>query len=299
MSAVISTLRPGLLVSLHTSITGNVRYRTTEIEADHVTSDGARKAAWQTDRFITDAAEHAKGVMARTKTRSLVTSVCTASAFGLLCPEAKREDLMAAINEARELVVRFNAEAMVSTLNFYALIGRVGADDAEAVRAINSEVRELLNTMEYGLQRLDVSAVRDAANRARGLAQMLSPAAAEKAQAAIEAARTAARKIVKAGEAASIAIDEVTLATIRASRTAFLDIDPDDTILAPEIQDPTIPPRAVDLIIDVEVDAEDLANETNETNEAGEAGEAIDEPSIPRSDAGRLFAALELDLMDP
>ncbi len=41
-----STLRPGLLVSLKTSVTGNVVYRRKDIEPDHRTKDGVQRARW-------------------------------------------------------------------------------------------------------------------------------------------------------------------------------------------------------------------------------------------------------------
>lgn len=238
----ISTLRPGLLVSLKTSLHGNVSYRTREILADHIEDDGARRATWETDRTIEHPREHEEATKVRGKARSLITSVCSPSSFGLLCPEADREKLTAAIDEARAAIDEFNGTAMITEAGLSIIIGRIAADDVEAVRAINGEVRDLLTAMETGLQKLDVAAVRDAANKARALSAMLSPLAAERAEAAIRVARSAARRIVKAGETAALEIDEATLRTIRQSRTAFLDLDD-----AAEVLEPTVSGRAIDL----------------------------------------------------
>ena len=238
----ISTIRPGLLVSLKTSLSGNVHYASRDIEPDHIDADGARRAKWETQRTVEDPQEHEAAVKVRSKARSLISAVCAPSSFGLLCPESDASKLTDAIEEAREVVAAFNRTAKVTRVAVYIIAGRVAPDDAEAVRAINGEVRELLTTMETGLQRLDVATVRDAANRARALASMLSPEAAGRTQVAIEAARKAARLIVKAGEAGAVAIDAATLRTIRESRTAFLDLDD-----AEEVQAPTVTGRALDL----------------------------------------------------
>src|SRR5580765_135900 len=88
MSAInTSTLRPGLLVGLSTSISGNVRYRTQTLEEEHLTEDGAEAARWETERTITDPAEYEAAKKARSKARNSIVRVCAASAFGLLCPE--------------------------------------------------------------------------------------------------------------------------------------------------------------------------------------------------------------------
>ena len=82
----VSTLRNGLLVSLKTSVTGNVSYIKRDIETDHVTEDGHLAAKWETERTIVDPGEHEAAIKVRSKARALVTGVCVASAFGLLCP---------------------------------------------------------------------------------------------------------------------------------------------------------------------------------------------------------------------
>ena len=241
----VSTIRPGLLVSLKTALQGGVHYKTRDLVADHVTEDGSRRAAWETERTVEDPAEHERGTKARGKARSLVSLVCANSTFGLLCAEADREKLMAAISEARAVADDFNRRAAISRVTVNVIVGRVAADDVEAVRAINSEIRDLLAAMDRGLQALDVEAIREAANKAKSLSTMLSPEASQRAEAAIRAARTAARQIVKAGEAAAIEVDQATLRTVREARLMFLDI-PDSTMEA-EVPVPEAITRTVDL----------------------------------------------------
>lgn len=221
----VSTLRPGLLVSLKTSLSGNVHYATLDIERDHIGTAGERRARWETLRVIQDPSEHEEAVQLRGKCRSLIIAHCAPSSFGLLCPESSQESLDVAIAAARDIAAAFNRRAKLTRISVHVIAGRIASDDIEAVRAINSEVRDLLTAMDEGLQRLDAKAVREAADKARAIGAMLSPYAAEQVRKAIEVARSAARRIVKAGEEAAIEIDTATLRTIRQSRTAFLDMD--------------------------------------------------------------------------
>jgi hypothetical protein len=238
-----STIRPGLLVSLKTSIRGNISYEHRDIEQEHLTDDGRKLAKWETERSISDPAEYDAAVKVRSKVRSVVSSVCANSAFGLLCPEKSIDDLDNAIAEARRLADGFNATAKLTRVWVYVIAGRIAPDDLEAVRAINSEVRDLLAVMADGVANLDVTAVRSAADRARDIGRMLSPDAQTRIQGAIDAARSAARRIVKVGEAAAQEIDQRTIRRITEARTAFLDLDEP----AVEIAAPAAEARALDL----------------------------------------------------
>lgn len=243
MTIQASTLRPGLLVALKTSVKGNVQYKKVTIEADHETDVGERLAKWETERRIVDPREHEEATTLRSKARTIISGVCANSAFGLLCPEDKEEELARAVEKARLLADDFNARARLTRIDLYVITGRIAPDDAEAIRAINSEMRDLMDTMQRGLQNLDVQTVRDAANKARNVGQMLSPKAQERVALAIEAARSAARKITKAGETGVAEIDAQTIAFIQQQRTAFLDLDGGAEIEAPVAAEG----RAVDL----------------------------------------------------
>lgn len=242
MTIETTTLRPGLLVSLSTSVRGNVRYTKRTIKENHRTKTGAEQAEWITERTIHDPEEFERAKKARNKAGALIRGVCVDSAFGLLCPEPDADRLQAAIAEAREIAQEFNKTAKLTHVTVYCISGRVAADDVEAMRAINSEVRELLDTMRAGVEDLDVKRIRDAADQAKQLGAMLTPESAARVQVAIEAVRKTAREIVKAGEDASVAIDKIALRKLKEARTAFLDLD-DDT----EVQAPVAQGRAVDL----------------------------------------------------
>lgn len=236
-----TTIRPGLLVSLNTNVTGNVEYSKQTIESEHTTDDGARKAKWETERTITDPAEYEEAIKLRGKTRGLITAICARSSFGLLCPQDNADELSAAIAQAQQLAQDFNSRAKMTRVSVYVIAGRIAADDVEATRAINSEVRDLLNRMEDGVRRLDVETIRDAANRAKSIGGMMTPEVTARLQVAIDSARSAARTIVKAGEAAAVEIDYRAIRAITESRTAFLDLDD-----AKPMEAATVTGRAID-----------------------------------------------------
>ena len=237
MSLPSKTLRPGLLVGLKTSITGdNVEYVKTVLEEEHTDEFGALVGSWQTDKTVADAAEQERGSKVRSKARSLITSVCARSDFGYLCPESREADLEAAITKATEICTEFNLSARITEVNFFAITGRIAADDVQAVRAIKGELNDLLETAEASIKGLDVDTARAALTKATKLGMMLAPDAQKGLEETIDLSRAVAIKIakaIKAGEVAAEVIDEATLTALSASRTAFLDLDGETELQAP------------------------------------------------------------------
>ena len=238
-----STLRPGFLVSLKTSVSGNVSYDRKIVESDHTTEAGERRAKWETERTVRDPKEHERATEARGKACSRIRSICAKSAFGLLCPESASDELETAIAEARKIADEFNSTAALTRVSIFVMTGRIAPDDVEAVKAINSEITDLLSEMKEGVADLDVKRIRDAASKAKQLGSMLTVDAAARIQVAVEAARSAARKIVKAGEEAAQEVDRRVIATITEARTSFLDLDDASEVRAPEAVG-----RAIDLM---------------------------------------------------
>lgn len=240
-----STLRPGLLVSLKTSTRGNISYSKSVIESEHQTEDGKKRAKWETERTISDPAEFEAATHVRTRARNMIVAVCKNTAFGLLCPEADADKLDKVIAQARAEAEAFNAKATMTRIGVYVIAGRIAADNLEAVRAINSEVRDLLSDMETSIKNLDVDGVRKAAAKAREVGAMMTPDAAARIQIAIDASRAVANKMaaaIRAGEQAAIEIDQSAIRRITDQRTAFLDLDE-----AKQVEAPSISGRALDL----------------------------------------------------
>jgi len=251
-----TTLRPGLLVSVRTSIKGNVSYRTFDL--GHMdTIEGGEESRWETEKTIRNKEEQERATKARSAARSAIQTVCAHSDFGLLCPLDKEEKLDRAIGDARAIIKQFNDGSDITKISFNVLRGKVEQDDVRAVRAINEEMRDLIDAMAAGAARLDVKAIRDAADKARSVGQMLTPEAQERIKDAIDTARKVAREIKKAGEGAAVEVDRLAIQRLEQSRTAFLDLDE-----ATEVQAPAAEGRAVDFDIDPEIKAKDFADWT-------------------------------------
>src|SRR5262249_30727476 len=136
MTISASTIRPGILVALGTSVVGNVRYFKTVLDQSQQ-EDGASLARWETERLIKDPKEQEAASKVRSRARQIITAVCARSVKWLLCPEQDAEKLDAAIKEARALVDGFNASARVTRVDLDVICGKVSPDDVEAVKAIN------------------------------------------------------------------------------------------------------------------------------------------------------------------
>lgn len=238
----VSAIRPGYLVSLNTSITGNTRYIKKTVESRHITERAEERESWQTTRIVADADEARAASEIRNKARYLIARICAHSDFGYIAPLDKRAELEEAIEEARDMAEAFNATANYTEVKVRVIFGMIEDSDVEAAAAIASEVRELMRAMEEGLEDLDVEAVRKAANKAKQMGQILTNNARERVEEVVQVAREAARKIVKAGETIGVEIDEAILEQIAQARTSFLDFDQEPV----RAQRPSIATRAID-----------------------------------------------------
>lgn len=236
MTLATSTLRPGFLVSLKTSVRGNVRYFRKPLDATTTQTDGVAIDRWETERTVHDPKENDAAKKARAKASGLVRSVCQQSVFGLLCPEIDIEKLDKAIAEAKQVVDAFNETATLSRISIFVLAGKVSPDDVEAVRAINSEIRELMAEMSTGIANGNVESIREAASRVKGIGEMLATDARAKVQIAVEVGRGVAKKIVSdiKERGSSVDVDRSAIKRIDEMRMAFLDLEDATEVAAPK-----------------------------------------------------------------
>jgi hypothetical protein len=203
-----------------------VSYTRRDIEAG---SEGeTATSTWETTRTIEDQAEHALAGTVRMAARNRIGKVCCHTAFGLLCPEDRIEDLEVAIREARTMVDGFNATARHATLSIYVLPGRIARDDQAATEAILGEATDLLQAMEQGIAKADVTAIRAAASKAKAIEGMLSQGVASTLDEGIRAARKVARQVVrrveKQGEDLAKVIADLDSGAVSRSRMALVAI---------------------------------------------------------------------------
>ena len=226
-----SILRPGFMVSLKTSVQGGVSYQRSELDASGVATatEGAAVARWETTKVVADPAEHERASKVRNEARALVSRICVATAFGLLCPATRETELFAAVAQARDLVSKHNDDATCTRVSVYVMTGKVADSDEENARAIAEEIRSLIQGMGSAIDRLEPDAIREAANKAQRISPMLAPEQSERVGAAVTAARKAARDITrrveKGGELAAVVLADIQRGAIEQARIAFLDMD--------------------------------------------------------------------------
>lgn len=217
----IGVIKPGLLVALSTSIKGGVSY--TRVDGQHeVDQYGRDVSRWDTTKVVEDPAELKRAEAARSAARALIARECCATGFGaLLCPESAESALDAAIAAARQTCNEFNETAQTCRVSVRVLKGRIARTDEEAARSIAAEVEGILSDMQDGIRRVDSAAIRDAAKRATEMGAMLEEGTADRVAAAVEAARRAARSIVKKVEKGGLEASEIA----RELRTANAVVD--------------------------------------------------------------------------
>lgn len=222
------TLLPGYLVSLSSEIKGNTKYTKRTIEEEHKLSNGESRAQWETTRTVQDAEEAERAKVARGACRTEITRVCSYALKTYMCSEENYPKLLEGIANAERMAADFNRTAAVTRVGVYVIVGRIAEDTTRAMRAINSDIRSLMDEITDGIDKLDPEAIKSAVARLKLVEGMLTNEAKAETKAAIDAARairTAINKGVKAGETAAITIDKAQLAKITSARTAFLDID--------------------------------------------------------------------------
>jgi hypothetical protein len=246
----VTLIRPGLLVSLKTTVHGGVSYQKRTLEVDGIEREGnTRVARWETTRQIEDAVEHEAAVTARSKARHAILRICCKSSLGLLCPESKETELSEAIEEAQRIASEHNKKARFTRVDVFVLTGRIADNDEQAARAIGSEVRDLIAAMEAGVRAADPDAIRDAANRARAMAGMLSRDVQKKVSDAIAEVRAVAKDIVRrvdtTGSLAADVVDGLKLKALQTARFAVLDLTGESEMV--EQVRSEIASRAIDL----------------------------------------------------
>jgi hypothetical protein len=218
-----SLIRPGIMVSLKTTVRGGVQYVRKDLEEAETVS------RWETTRTTEDPIEHDRATKARSKARSTIAKVCCATAFGLLCPEERESELDAACAEAQRIVSEYNASSTYCKIAVYVLPGRVASTSEQAARAIGEEVRTLIEAMNDGIDKVSPEAIREAVQKAKAVSAMLGAEQQEKVADAIEQARKAARiitkRIAEKGEATAIVLADIQRGAIQQARLCFIDYD--------------------------------------------------------------------------
>lgn len=214
MEQITKLMRPGLLVALKTAVRGGVEYKREDIDSD----DEGKFKKWETTRLMEDPAEHDAAVKTAGAASRLVSKLCVRTEFGLLCLLDREAEFDAAVLAARMKVNDFNAKAKTCKIHVTAVKARIADNDAEAIRALVQEAKDLLDDMGVAIANADVDSIRKAAGEAKNLSKMMTPDTSGWVNSALEAARETATAIVKRAGNLS---DEVTKSVIEVETEAF------------------------------------------------------------------------------
>ena len=285
----VSTIKPGVLVALRTSIRGNVQYEKQNLN-EGVLPGGAAVREWETKRTVYDPAEYERAVKVRQKARNTIALACVVSSYGLLCPTENQDALDTAVREARKVVREFNANAKLTSVSLNVFGARIADNDVEAARAIGNELNDLMRAMERGVAKLDVEGIRKAATAALQVSNMVSPGMQERVTDFVKQARDLATKINKNAEVAAKEIDAATMQVLASKRTAFLEIGEFEEVEGPR----AAAGRALDFTPEAEVPATTAKRETRrvEIEEApADAGAETKTPKTARkAHKGKIIA---------
>lgn len=231
---MMQVIKPGILVAVRTSVVGGVTYEREDIVDNEPAPAPAgatdkRIEKWKTTKIVVDPAEHEAASKLRSSALAMIRRQCVETSFGLLAPVSNEAALDAAIQQARSQVREFNDASRYSKISVSVLKGRVASTDEEAVRAVSAELVDLMRDMDAGIRRLDPAAIRAAAQKASKMQAVLGESQQIRVTMAVEAARKAAREIVrrveKGGEDAAVVLQDLQIAAIETARVQFLELE--------------------------------------------------------------------------
>lgn len=283
-----TTIRPAILVSVRSTVSGGVSYERQDLNADSPSDGSVVVNRWETTKTVQDPVEHEAATKARSAALRGIRKLCTLTGFGLLCPLASEEELDKAIRESREIVMAFNAKATHTRINVNTLKGKIATSDAEAARAILSETAEMIEAMDKAIDRMDVKAIRDLATKANGMSTMVSPELSDRVTAAVDTARKAARMIVqrveKKGEDAAVVLADIQRGNIQRARMAFLNLEAEEEENATAEVAP-MPQTSIQRFAGMDIEGEEETSAESAEDVSGEAsGEREVTPADPAAE---------------
>lgn len=226
-----------LLVGVGIHRTGGVSYDRKLLEEKTLGDSEYRR--WETEKTIRDAEEFSAAENLASSMRRKVGRLCTRTSFGfVLAADRERE-----LDELLE-VIRDEARAASLTLRTCSLSvsfvkGRIASSDTEAARAMVREVNVFLADLKAAIDAADAKLIREVLASAKGLDQVLAPDVATPLQEAIQAARAAAKliikEVVKKGEDAADVLASLDLGAIESARMLFLELDNTEAVAVPAV----------------------------------------------------------------
>lgn len=260
MDLQVDTIKPGILVTEHVSLTGGIHYQREYL--DSKTEDQTLIREWHTVATTDNVGERKGAQRVASKVYTLLRRVCVQTPVGLICPLDKSKDLEETLTEVRETIDEFNKVAMTCKILAYHACFEVSSTNRMTLQAILDKVGQVASSVDAAITMQDTRAlekipkrflngisphaalalpqekkdallarvraelIREAIAEAKGFDSLLPDTAGHEVREVIREARGIARKICnrveRRGEILDEVINEVDLTGIRRTRAAFV-----------------------------------------------------------------------------
>lgn len=186
-------IRPGVLVTLRSSVQGGVYYDREEMAVDQDAGgaeSGGSTRVWKTTQRVPDPEEYARAKRVRGRAVSAIWNRSVKTVYGLICTDDDKPALDEAIKKAMDEVQAFNAGAKHTKVTLNVLRPRLVL--GETSEAIAAETSEAVDALDASVESGDVQAIRKAANEAAEISRLLDGGLRERIVQKVKAAREAA-----------------------------------------------------------------------------------------------------------
>jgi len=186
-------INPCILVTEKLSVERGVSYyRRDENVVTH--RDGSEDATWLSQRHFKNKEEAKKADQVYSNARFRIRSKCLYTELGYLCPAANKDQLLAAVEEARGMVDEFNAGAKHCYIKFRVLCTTVDPTNRDGVEALRETLNQNTEALKTALKEFDVKKVRNMLVTTKPALELLQD---PKARKALETVREEAREMAK------------------------------------------------------------------------------------------------------
>lgn len=186
-------IEPCLLVRDRLKVDRGVKYFRRDI-SNETHDDGSESATWETERHYKNRAETALANSVYAKARQRVRSVCISTDIGPICPLRNQGELKRAIQDAKELVDKFNEDAQFCRIEYLVVCTRIEPDNENGVTILRETLEQSATEIRQALMAFDPKKARDVLYATKNAVGVLSDPASQQA---LSEAQEEARKLCK------------------------------------------------------------------------------------------------------
>ena len=143
--------------------------------------DGSEDKEWHTLRHYANKKEALEADKVYANARYKIRSKCLSTEVGYICPISKEQELLDAIEEARQMVDEFNKSARFCSVSMRVLLTRVESDNPDGVELLRDTLNQNVQTMKEALADFDVKKARNLLVSTQSAVDILQDPASKKA----------------------------------------------------------------------------------------------------------------------